>query len=150
MLKRKYILPALAVIFILIQFIRIDKTNPPIDSDQDFVAVMNPPAEIGVKLKEACYDCHGHTTKYPWYTDIAPVSWWIKGHINNGRKHLNFSIWNTYSEEKKKHKIEENIEYIENKWMPLKSYTWLHGEAKLSDEERKAMVTYFQSLLQKS
>ena len=148
MFKRKYIGPALILILVVMQFFRIDKTNPPVDMNQDFISIMNPPKEIAVNLKAACYDCHAHTTKYPWYANIAPVSWWIKGHINNGRKHLNFSSWGTYSEDKRMHKIEENIEFLENAWMPLKSYTWLHSDAKLSDEERKAMVDYFKNLLQ--
>lgn len=145
-LKRKHILPILGVILILIQFIRIDKTNPPIDPKMDFIATMNPPQAVKEKMKAACYDCHGHTTKYPWYTNIAPVSWWIKGHINNGRKHLNFSTWNDYPKGKQEHKIEESIEMLENKWMPLGTYTWLHPEAKMTDAERQSMVTYFKSL----
>ena len=146
MLKKKFILPALGILFILIQFIRIDKTNPPIDIEKDFITIHQPTDAIAVNLKEACYDCHGHTTKYPWYTNIAPVSWWIKGHINNGRKHLNFSVWGDYSEKKQNHKLEENIEFLENRWMPLGTYKLLHPEAKLSEEEYEEMIAFFKKL----
>lgn len=145
-LKRKHILPILVAVFIIIQFFRIDKTNPPIDSKLDFVATMNPPAAISKKIVDACYDCHSHDTKYPWYTDIAPVSWWIKGHIKGGRKHLNFSQWTEYSKGKQEHKLEECIEMLEKKWMPLGTYTWLHAEAKMTDSERKEMISYFKSI----
>lgn len=146
MLKRKYILPILGVIFLLIQFIRIDKTNPPIDPNLDFLAAVNPPDVIGKRIKNACYDCHSHHTEYPWYTNVAPLSWWIKGHINGGRKHLNFSTWTTYEKGKQEHKIEECVEMLEKKWMPLFSYTWLHPEAKMTDYEREEMIAYFKSL----
>ncbi|MEM9546898.1 MAG: heme-binding domain-containing protein, partial [Bacteroidota bacterium] len=122
-LKRKHILPILGVVFLLIQFIRIDKTNPPIVEGQDLFAIHNAPAAIKSKIVDACYDCHAHTTKYPWYTNIAPFSWWIKGHIDNGRRHLNFSVWGGYDAKTKGHKLEECIEYVENAWMPLGSYT---------------------------
>ena len=146
MLKKKYIWPAIGIILILIQFIRIDKTNPPIEPTLDFVTTVNPPVEMGNKIKAACYDCHSHNTSYPWYTNVAPLSWWIKGHINGGREHLNFSEWNKYSDDKKNHKLEEGVEMLEKKWMPLFTYTWLHPEAKLTDEERGNMISYFKSL----
>ena len=145
-LKRKHILPILGVILILIQVIRIDKTNPPVDSKLDFFTAYNAPESVKTKIIAACYDCHSNATKYPWYTNIAPFSWWIQGHINGGRKHLNFSTWGDYEKGKQQHKVEECIEYVENAWMPLVSYTWLHPEAKMTDVERQAMVDYFRSL----
>jgi len=145
-LKRKHILPILVAVFILIQFFRIDKTNPSIDPTLDFVATMNPPTAISKKIVAACYDCHSHTSSFPWYTDIAPVSWWIKGHINGGREHLNFSKWTKYPKGKQEHKIEECVEMLEKKWMPLFTYTWLHSEAKMTDSERNDMIAYFKSI----
>ena len=144
--KRKHIFTILGVVLLLIQFVRIDKTNPPIDLDSDFIVSVNTPTNIALNIKEACYDCHSHATKYPWYTSVAPVSWWVKGHINGGREHLNFSAWNTYSQDKKDHKIEECIEVMEKGWMPLASYTWMHPEAKLTDLEHEEMISYFKSL----
>ena len=145
-LKRKHILPILGIVFILIQFIRIDKTNPPIDPKLDFISTMNTPEDVGNKIVAACYDCHSHDSKYPWYTNIAPVSWWIKGHINGGRKHLNFSTWKEYSNGKQEHKLEECVEMLEKKWMPLFTYTWLHSDAKLTDAERTDMIEYFKNI----
>jgi len=145
-LKRKHILPILGAIFIIIQFFRIDKTNPPIDPKLDFVTTMNPPADIKQKIVNACYDCHSHESKYPWYTNVAPLSWWIKGHINGGRKHLNFSKWAEYEKGKQDHKLEECVDMIEKKWMPLFTYKWLHPESKMTDLERKQMINYFKSI----
>lgn len=87
---------------LLIQLIPIDRTNPPVNEKDNFVKVENTPKEVEVLLKKACYDCHSNETKYPSYAYIAPISWSIKHHINEGRKHLNFSVWNTYNEYLKK------------------------------------------------
>ena len=75
-------------ILLLIQLIRIDKTNPPIDPAVDFEPVVKPPDDVMVLLKSACYDCHSNETRYPWYSNVAPVSWWLKHHINEAREHL--------------------------------------------------------------
>lgn len=150
MLKNKKlirtILIIVAVTLVLIQFFQIDKTNPSIDVTQDFVQTTNPPAEITTILKTACYDCHSHTTKYPWYTNIQPLAWWIKGHVDNGNKHLNYSTWNTYSAKKKAHKIEEMIEMVEGKEMPMLSYMIAHNNAWINAEQRKALVDWFKTL----
>lgn len=141
-MKKKILLAILAVLVIM-QFFRIDKTNPPSDPAQDFLTLNPAPADITQIMKDACYDCHSHQTAYPWYTNIAPVSWWIKNHIDHAREHLNFSVWTTYPPKKAKHKLEECYEEVEELHMPLKSYTWMHPEAKISEEQRAALVSWF-------
>ena len=103
------------------------------------------PDDVANLLRASCYDCHGHTTQYPWYSYIAPVSWWIKNHVNEGRQHLNFSTWNEYSIKKRIHKLEECAEMIENQHMPLPSYINLHEEAVLTEAERQKLVIWFKS-----
>ena len=142
----KRILLGLLAVFVIMQFFRIDKTNPPVDASKDFIKLNNPPAEVAQILSSVCYDCHSHETKYPWYTNIAPVSWWVKGHINHGRGDLNFSKWADYDAKRKDHKLEECYEELEKKAMPLKSYTWAHSNARLTDEQRALMVDWFKSL----
>lgn len=146
MTKRNIILAVVAILVVM-QFFRIDKTNPTADPAKDFITAENPPAEMASLLKDACYDCHSYHTKYPWYTNIAPVSWWIKGHIDHGVEHLNFSTWTDYDADKRSHKLEEIAEEVEEKHMPLKSYTWLHPEAKMTDEQRTAMEEWAKSKL---
>lgn len=135
-----------AILLVIIQFFQIDKTNPPIEATQDFIQNTNPPTEIATILKTACYDCHSHTTKYPWYTNIQPLAWWIKGHIDNGNKHLNYSIWTTYTAKKKAHKIEEMVEVVEGKEMPMLSYMVAHNDAWIDADQRKALVDWFKTL----
>ncbi len=139
----KKILLGLVVLLLLSQFIPMDKTNPPVKPGQDFFQLTTAPAEIANLVKGACYDCHSHNTKWPWYTNISPVNFWIRGHIRGGRQHLNFSEWASYPLDKQKHKMEEAFEEIEEEHMPLKSYTWLHPEAKLSKAQRDQLVAFF-------
>lgn len=147
-LKKKIGIGILAFL-LLSQFIRREKNISAADySTTDFIALEQPPAEVGQILKAACYDCHSSNSAYPWYAEVAPVSWWITGHINGGKKHLNFSDWGNYPAKKAAHKLEECYEMMENGAMPLKSYTWLHSEAKLSVEQREMMVNYFKGLEQ--
>ena len=128
-----------------IQFIRIDKTNPPADPVADFITQHSPPLDIALMLEVACYDCHSHHTEYPWYTNIAPFSFWIKGHIDHARSHLNFSEWTSYEPKKAHHKLEECYEEVIEGHMPLPSYTWMHADAKLSDPQRRTLANWFRA-----
>lgn len=142
-LKIKIILPFLAVIFIIMQFFTIDKTNPIADQSLDFVEMTNPPQNISLLLKSTCYDCHSYHTKYPWYTNIAPFSWIIADHIKEGRKELNFSEWGNYTAKRADHKLEECYEEVEEGEMPLKGYTLIHTESRLSESERAELIGWF-------
>lgn len=143
----KKIIYILIVLLILMQLFRIDKTNDVVNSSNDFITINNPPKEIAQLLKSSCYDCHSNLTKYPWYSNVAPISWWIKDHINEGREELNFSEWSTFSEKRKKHKLEECVEMIEEGEMPLKSYTLIHRNANLNSEDASLLIEWFNNKL---
>jgi len=121
----KKILIALVVILIGIQFIPVDRKNPPVTMD------INAPDNIASILRASCYDCHSNETNWPWYSKIAPVSFLVAGDVNDGRKNLNFSEWDKYSSSKQSELLEEMIEEIEKEAMPLTSYTFTHPNAKL-------------------
>lgn len=144
MINKKNIIIALVAIIVILQFFGIDKENPPIDPAQDFMTVMNPPAEIQGIMKANCYDCHSYETEYPWYTYITPLSWWIGEHIEHGQGEMNFSLWATYSQDKALHKLEEMYEEVEEGEMPLPSYTWMHGN--LSDSDKEKLITWVKSI----
>lgn len=143
-IKRTFLV--LLAILVVIQFFGIDKANPPINKAEEFMARTNPPADVAKIIKDACYDCHSHETKYPWYASVAPVSWWMGHHIEEARGHLNFSIWAAYDAEKKAHKAEECAEEVEKGLMPLKPYAKMHAEARLSDKQRERLITWFKSV----
>ena len=132
----------LLAVFIGMQFYRPDKNEAGPDYVQVFEQETNPGTEIKKMLKAACYDCHSAHTEYPWYNNVAPISYWMDGHIEEGKENIDFSEWSNYSAKKKDHKLEEFIEYIENGKMPLREYTWTHEDARLTDDQRKALMDW--------
>lgn len=145
-LTKKNIGLFLLFLLIVIQVFRIDKTTQPLDATKDFIALTSANTEVANTLKVACYDCHSNQPAYPWYTNIAPLSWWIKHHINEGSHHLNFSEWGTYTEKRRNHKLEECIEMVEEGEMPMSSYTIMHGNAKLTDAQKLQLVEFFKAV----
>lgn len=144
---KKKLLYGLLGLIVIAQFIRPSHTNPPINAAVDFVNVANPPAEVLDLMKKACYNCHSDETKYPWYSNVAPISWWMANHINGARGGMNFSAFGTYSTEDQNKFLRKCARLVEKKKMPLPSYTWLgrHPEARLTDAQRTAMVDWFKA-----
>ncbi|WP_421874899.1 heme-binding domain-containing protein [Marinoscillum sp.] len=139
----------LAVVLVLIQFWPTDRPETIVDNPNDIHQEMVINAEVSDLLKAACYDCHSTEVIYPWYASVAPVSFWINEHIADGSRHLNFSEWATYSPKRKHHKLEEIYEEVEEGEMPLDSYTWIHSEARLTQEQVDLLVNWAKSEMQK-
>lgn len=125
-----------------IQLIRPDMTNPSIDPAQDFRQVAQAPAGVQHLLEAACYDCHSNETKHPWYSQVAPVSWWVADHVLEGRKALNFSTFGALPAKDRTEALEESAEKIQEGEMPLASYTWMHPEAKLSAAQKDVLLQW--------
>ncbi len=131
--------------FIVIQFIRPDFTNPPVNAAETIENSMQIPENVQKILTTSCKDCHSNETNYPWYSKIQPAAQFLKNHIEEGRAEMNLSIWNTYEPRKKKRKLEEVCEQVEIKEMPLPSYLWIHRDAKLSDDDTKTLCDWAKS-----
>lgn len=138
----KRILVLLLVVFIVAQFFGPEKNEGSLESIAAFTKDTKPTEAVMTTLKTACFDCHTNSTRYPWYNSVTPVNYWLDDHIKHGKKHLNFSEWDSYSVKKKDHKLDELIEMVESKEMPLPSYTWTHGDAKLSDDQIEALLSW--------
>lgn len=136
----KKILVALLVALVIIQFFNPEKNTSDEDVVTFFESETKPSAEIGAILESKCYDCHSNNTVYPWYANIAPVSFWIDGHIEEGKEHFNVSNWASFSLKKKEHKIEELVEEVEENKMPEDSYTWIHGN--LTEDEKEKLIAW--------
>ncbi|NNC45539.1 MAG: heme-binding domain-containing protein [Winogradskyella sp.] len=133
---------AILIVLVIAQFFGPELNDGDITSVSAFLNDTNPPDEVKLILKESCFDCHSEHTRYPWYNKITPVNYWLAEHVKDGKKHFNVSVWNDYSNKKKDHKLEELIEEVKTKEMPLPSYTWTHGDADLSQEQIAAMVDW--------
>lgn len=142
----KKLLIILVVAFIIIQFFPIDKVNPPVDKKMDFLTVKNTPESTANIIRTSCYNCHSNESVYPWYSNIAPVSWYLKNHINDGRKHLNFSTFATYDAKRQMRKLDESIDEVNKGDMPLESYTIIHQDARLTDAQKKELTEYFKQV----
>lgn len=121
---------------VVMQVVRPSRENPAVTGD-----IVAPP-EVKSVLKKACYDCHSNESVWPWYSNVAPVSWLVVRDVNEGRKHLNFSVWETYEPGRKTHKLEEIEGEVSEGEMPMAIYVPLHPEAKLSDAEKKLLVDW--------
>ncbi len=130
------------ILLLIAQFFRPEKNEGNLSSIEPFLLETNPPENVKTILQETCYDCHSNVTRYPWYSHITPVNYWMADHIKHGKKHFNLSNWEGNSVKRKDHKFEELIEMVEEKEMPLKSYTWTHTHAKLSNEQIQSVVDW--------
>lgn len=128
----------LAIAFIGMQFIRPERTNPPVVAANVLVA----PRNIEPILRRSCYDCHSSETRWPWYSHIAPFSWSLVQDVREGREEMSFSEWNTYSDSRRDHLLEEICEQVEKGEMPLKPYTIMHPRADLTIEDKRALCVW--------
>jgi hypothetical protein len=133
---------ALAVIFIGLQFIRPARTNPPIDESRTIQARTQLTPEAAAILDRSCNDCHSNQTRWPWYTNVAPVSWFVINHVNAGREEMNLSDWAQYSTDEQDHLLKKICREVKSGGMPLSSYLRLHHDAKLSEEDVKVLCDW--------
>ena len=127
--------------FLVIQLFRPAK-NESNDQTYNVSTKFNTPPEVANLMDGACNDCHSNKSKYPWYSNVQPAAWWLAGHVNEGKEHLNFSEFTNRPAAYQYHKFEEVVELVKEEEMPLPSYTWfgLHPEAKLTQEERQLIT----------
>ncbi len=145
----KKFLIALAILFVLIQFVRPEK-NLSGDNTHAISTKYNVPPEVSTILEVACNDCHTNTTRYPWYANVQPAAWWLANHVKEGKQHLNLSEFTKRRIAVQNHKLEEVIEMVKEKEMPLPSYTWfgLHADANLTDEQRATLTQWAQAQME--
>jgi hypothetical protein len=143
------ILKLLVLIFliavIIIQFIPHDKPEVVLTNENDLIYNNQLPEHISVMLKESCYDCHSNETIYPWYSNVAPVSWLVIRDIKLGRDELNFSYWESQSKMDKAKNLDKIIDEVTDENMPMPIYTIMHSNAKLSDDERQLLAEWAES-----
>lgn len=147
MIKR--ILIGLLIILVAMQFYRPEKNNSN-DTTHDISKAYTIPEPIQQVFSVACNDCHSNKTEYPWYSHVQPVAWWLDNHITDGKRHLNFSDFTNMPIAIQNHKFEEMVEMVEEKEMPLPSYTYfgLHTEANLDEEQRQMIIDWAQTQME--
>jgi hypothetical protein len=142
----KKILIGLVVLLVLAQFVRPARNLAAATSPNDIGVKYPVPPAVQTVLQRACYDCHSNHTHYPWYAEVQPVRWFLDSHIADGKRHLNFSEYSSYTAKRAAKKAEEIGDEVEHHEMPLKSYTWMHPEARLTSEEIKLLTDWAEKL----
>lgn len=142
----KRILVVLLIIFIVIQFIRPAKNISTVSGPNDISTKYPVPDSVQAILKVACYDCHSNNTRYPWYAEIQPVGWWLSNHIKDGKRGLNFSEFTSYRIKKQYNRFDGINELVKKNEMPLSSYTIIHKDAILTDNQKLIIAKWTSDL----
>lgn len=137
----KKILIGLLVILIVMQAFRPAK-NTSNDTSKDISKTYAVPENVKVILAKACNDCHTNSTRYPWYAEVQPVSWWLNDHIKEGKRKFNLNEFDGYRIARQYKKMEECMEQLKEGEMPLPSYTLIHKDAILTDTEKQTLLNW--------
>lgn len=130
---------AVTALFVIIQLIPYGRnhTNPSSRVEPQWDS-----AETRALAKRACFDCHSNETNWPWYSNVAPISWLVQNDVNEGRSKLNFSEWDRPQKE-----ADEAAEQIQKGEMPLWFYLPLHASARLSAAEKQMLIRGLQATI---
>lgn len=133
-------------LILIVGFIVIQFFQPAANTSDNRSGLITQQAQMPENIKSifenACLDCHSNNTNYWWYNKISPVSWLVNNHITEGKKELNLSEWSEMDIYDKLSTLEDIGKEVEQKKMPLKSYSFIHKQAKLTDEQIKEIVAW--------
>lgn len=133
---------AVVVLAAGIQLVRPARTNPGTDESRALFARAQIPPQAAAVLQRACRDCHSNNTRWPWYSQVAPVSWFVIEHVNHGRSHFNYSDWAQYDGEAAARLIKNSCDLARQGEMPLPSYVRMHGETRLTPADVEALCSW--------
>jgi hypothetical protein len=139
----------LLVILVVMQFVQPTRNISNEVGENDISKVLDMSDTLHNMLVHKCYDCHSNNTQYPWYAFVQPIGWWLAAHVNDGKKHLNFSEFKTYSAKRAAHKLDELKEVTEDRSMPLKLYTYLHKNTTLTPEDEALIIEWLKTVQSK-
>lgn len=141
----KWIVVGSVAVLLLIQIIQPSLTNPLVVPSRSLEAHVDVPPEVQAVLKRSCYDCHSSSTVWPWYSHVAPVSWYVAHDVNVGRSHVNFQNWEAQVSP------QEGLEHlglicklVRNGNMPPADYRVMHKGTDVSLEETNAICAWSQ------
>ena len=124
------------------QLVRPERTNPSTDLSRTLSARHAVSESVAEILDRACRDCHSNDTEWPWYSHVAPISWFVIDHVNHGRSHFNYSDWARYSPEEARNLLKDTCQLARESEMPLASYALMHRSAKLSPGDVETLCSW--------
>ncbi len=146
MMTRRILFIGVTAVIVAIQLIRPDRNTDRRQSEFDMARHYMMPDKVQAILRQSCYDCHSNNTNYPWYAEVQPISWWLNSHIRNGKEELNFSEFGSYTSRKQKSKLKAIKNSIADSTMPLPSYLIIHGKARLSELDKRAVAQWIDGI----
>jgi competence CoiA-like predicted nuclease len=138
----KKILLAIVIVAVLIQFIQPAHNKSVQETQMEITKLYSMPVTVQNILKNVCYDCHSNHTRYPWYVHIQPMGWLMAKHIKEGKDELNFDEFGSYSLRRKESKLRSIASSIDKETMPLQSYTLMHADARLTENEKAIIIDW--------
>lgn len=138
----RWVVIVLVAGLVIAQFFGPAKTNPPVNSADVMEARQQVPPPVTAILDRSCNDCHSNKTRWPWYASVAPVSWFVIDHVNEGRDNMNLSEWGRYDQGEVDGKLKKICREVKSGDMPLSSYTPLHPGSKLSADDVKTLCAW--------
>jgi Haem-binding domain len=146
LLRFRVLAPAGVLVLAVLQLFRPARNLGVAEGPQEVARQYAVPADVHRLLVAACYDCHSDHTVYPWYANVQPVGWWLADHVNSGKRHLDFSAFGAYGPHQAARRLDEVADQVDENKMPLRSYTWMHPAARLTDAQRTKIVDWAQDL----
>ncbi|MGH9874371.1 MAG: heme-binding domain-containing protein [Pyrinomonadaceae bacterium] len=138
----RWLLIAGAVCLVIAQFFGPAKTNPASDPSQSIESRLQVTPQVAAIFARSCNDCHSNKTRWPWYSNVAPVSWFVIDHVIEGRENMNLSEWGRYSQRDNDSLLRQICREVRAGGMPLSSYTPLHPGSRLSPEDVKTLCDW--------
>ena len=138
----KVVSTIILLLFVGAQLSRPERVNPPAVAGQSLEEHARVSPEVAGVLRRSCMDCHSNRTDWPWYSNVAPASWFLVDHVNHGRRHLNFSKWGTYDRRRTDYLLNDICKTAKSGSMPLDSYTLIHRRARLTPADVRTLCDW--------
>lgn len=138
----RWLVVVAACLFVVAQFSRPARTNPVADQSLALQSHVQVSPQVAAIIDRSCRDCHSNKTRWPWYSNVAPVSWLVIDHVNHGRSHLNFSEWGRYNQREAEGMLNQICKEVKSGAMPMSSYTPLHPGSKLTPDDVKSLCDW--------
>jgi hypothetical protein len=135
---------AFVLAFAGVQVVRPARTNPPAAASSSLLATA-PPA-VSAILDRSCRDCHSNETRWPWYSNVAPMSWMLISHVNDGRDAFNYSEWASYDADDQDKLLGSICGLTKKHRMPLPSYLLIHRDATLTPDEIRTLCDWSEKM----
>lgn len=131
---------------VLIQLARPARTNPVTDPSRTMAAHLQVTPAASAVMDRACRDCHSNDTRWPWYSNVAPISWFVIDHVNSGRRHFNYSDWLQNDPDRTPRLLKDICDLTHKGDMPMSSYLWMHSDARVSDRDVNELCGWVRSV----